>query len=195
MRNVFIMQIDGIRDALCSQMKQWGYSIYLWHISFWTCWSLSLFVITNFVIPIPSPLWLWDSTLMALCISSVGGFWITACKGHMRIEDIFPVVIEVDGIVLVMIDFISHHLPLYFHYNTCNTICSSISSSSLDRVHLIMSSPFLCHVLLFVYLYLNSVEKRYGAPSQMVVGGWIISAIMFISLKSNMHCQQNIEEK
>jgi glycerol-3-phosphate acyltransferase PlsY len=122
--------------------------------------------------------------LMALCVSSVGGFWITACKGHMRVEDIFPIVIEVDGVILVMIDFISHHLPLFFHYKNRKAI-SDTSLSSGCIIHLVILSPLVCHVLLCAYLLLNSVEKRYGAPSQIVIGGWIISTFMFLYLKCN----------
>lgn len=146
----------------------WIYGICKWYTRYWTCFSLTWFIFHHLCwFPV-----LNTSLCLALSISSVGGFWIAFIKRKLIIRECFPVDIYLSGISLYVIDFFTHHLPLYFHVRNQILYNTHYSWSFYECV--------FCYSVLGVYLYYNNPKSRYDANVFDILFGFFCANVLFI---------------
>lgn len=138
----------------------------LWFPSYWTTWSISCFMF-DFVYGMPC-LFVKSLQLM-LCISSIGGLWITYIKQKLEIKNFFPIDFYLDGYILVCVDIVTHQLPVLAVHQRQTTICN-------NHNHIIYFLP--CYLLLGLYVFLNNPYTRYEMKWIDIAIGFLVSHLL-----------------
>lgn len=102
----------------------------------------------------------FDNTLFIMLLtSSVGGAYITYIRPRRVRISCFPIIITLEGKLLMVLDFLSHHLPF---------IIGIFAIHPVDHNYF----PFL--MISILYLCLNSI-RLYGLnPNDLIIIGIIV---------------------
>lgn len=138
---------------------EWLTGCLRWIPSFWTNWSLAVFLMDTFWGVHPDYL---PSVKLMLCVSSSGGLWITCVKQKLVIRGFFPVDIRLSGLSLVAADIVAHQVPLYVF----------IKRTPYEHTH---GSHIPCYALLILYMLLNDPAQRYRMRLHEIVGGVVFA--------------------
>lgn len=155
-------------------IKAWVGGIVKWYPSYWTSWTLTWWVLHNFLIRngFYHYHFLEKSLLLALCASCIGGIWITYVKKRLIIRGFFPNDIHLSGYLLVVVDTITHHLPLYWYFK------NKFTSDLTNHFRIVDSDLIPCYLLMIIYLNYNCIQKRYGLSYGELIIGWFLSHIL-----------------
>lgn len=145
-----------------------------WYVAYWTNWGLTclyydmLFGWGDWTMMI-------ENTRLMLCISSVGGLWITFVKRRLAIQGYFPVDLVIEGVpMLFLVDVMTHQIP--FLLFTIRHPSSSLHLVGNNKAY--PSSYMVCHVLLILYCYCHDPVTKYGTSWKTMFYGLLICHIL-----------------
>lgn len=136
---------------------KWAQGFWNWMPSFFTNWSLAVFISDAFL---GVPAILVPTARFMLCSSSTGGLYITLVKRKLVIRDYFPVEIRLEGWWLVMSDLLVHQVPLYvfiakYHDSPGSTVTSMLPG----------------YLVLALFCWMHPIRDRYRvSPGEAVAG-------------------------
>lgn len=147
-------------------MRKWLFGFLRWLPAYWTNWSMGIFLyetLSGF------PQYLRPSVKLVLCISSVGGLWITYYKKKLTIRGYFPIDITLKGIPLIVADVVSHQLPLGIF----------IAKNNYEPYE---GTIVIAYILLLLYVFMNPIYDRYRIGTVHVIGGLCVTHILHHAL-------------
>lgn len=157
---------------------KWIWGTCKWFPSYWTSWSMTVFL---FDLCKGIPCSLEKSLELMLCVSSIGGLWITYINQRLEIKDFFPMDFYFEGYMLVGVDMLTHQIPLFLKSQK-HTICCHNDDS-----------PFLyflpCYMMVGLYLLFNDPYVRYGMKWRDIAFGMFVTHLLHLVIFEIDFCE------